>query len=255
MSASEKPMNRVINRRALVTGGSGGIGVDIARALAEEGADVAIQYNLNESEAEKIVAEVKALGRKSVAVQANIDQAKSVTKLKEDLHEKFGKIDTLVNCAGINRDSLFTKMTDEQWEEVIQVNLSGVFHCSKAFVEEIVASGHGRVINISSLVGQMGNVGQVNYAASKSGMIGFTKALARELANQGTTVNVVAPGFIDTPMVRRVPEKVKQKILAQIPMGRFGTPREVAMSVVYLASAEADYVTGTVLNLNGGMYL
>jgi 3-oxoacyl-[acyl-carrier protein] reductase len=146
-------------------------------------------------------------------------------------------------------------MTDEQWDEVIDVNLSGVFHCCRAFVEEISASGHGRIINISSLVGVMGNIGQVNYAASKSGMIGFAKALARELAAQKTTVNVIAPGFINTPMVEKIPESVKQKILNQIPMGRFGTPREVAMSVVYLVSPEADYITGTVLNMNGGMYL
>jgi 3-oxoacyl-[acyl-carrier protein] reductase len=176
-------MNRVTGRKALVTGGSGGIGADIALALAQEGADVAVQFFHNQAEAEKIVESVKALGRNACAIQAQIEDAKSVTAMREDLHKNFGKIDILVNCAGINRDSLFTKMTDEQWQEVIQVNLSGVFHCSKAFVEEIVASGRGRIINISSLVGQMGNVGQVNYAASKSGMIGFTKALARELAH------------------------------------------------------------------------
>ncbi len=255
MTGEKGSMNRVAGRRALVTGGSGGIGADIARALAEEGADVAVQWHRNQTEADKIVVIVDKLGKKTLAVQADLQDSKSVRAMRDLLHDKFGKIDVLINCAGINRDSLFSRMTDEQWEEVIQVNLSGVYHCCKAFVEEISASGHGRIINISSLVGQMGNIGQVNYAASKSGMIGFTKALARELARDKATVNVVAPGFIDTPMVQKIPDKVKQKILSQIPMGRFGSPREVAMSVVYLASPEADYVTGAVLNLNGGMYI
>lgn len=248
-------MNRVEGRKVLVVGGSGEIGADIVRALAEEGADVAIQYLHNQAEADKICAEVKALGRRSVAIQAEIKNAQSVLALRDQLHEQFGKIDTLVNCAGINRDSLFAKMTDEQWDEVIGVDLSGVFRCTKAFVEEISSTGSGRIINISSLVGVMGNIGQVNYAAAKSGVIGFTKGLARELARSGTTVNVVAPGFISTSMVNRIPDKAKEKILGQIPMGRFGNPREVAMSVVYLASREADYITGVVLNLNGGMYL
>jgi 3-oxoacyl-[acyl-carrier protein] reductase len=248
-------MKRVTNRKILVTGGSGGIGLEIARCLAEEGADVAIQFNKNTTEADKIVKEIGNLGQKSAAIKAQIDKIGEVTVMRDQIHEKFGKIDTLINCAGINRDSLFTKMTEDQWEEVIQVNLSGVYHCTKAFVEEIVDSGKGRIVNISSLVGQMGNVGQVNYAASKSGIIGFTKALARELAPRGTTVNVIAPGFIDTPMVQGIPEKVRAKILSQIPMGRFGTAREVGLSVVYLVSEEANYITGSVLNLNGGMYI
>ncbi len=248
-------MKRVTNRKILVTGGSGGIGLEIARCLAEEGADVAIQFNKNTTEADKIVKDIGNLGQKSAAIKAQIDKIGEVTVMRDQIHEKFGKIDTLINCAGINRDSLFTKMTEDQWEEVIQVNLSGVYHCTKAFVEEIVDSGKGRIVNISSLVGQMGNVGQVNYAASKSGIIGFTKALARELAPRGTTVNVIAPGFIDTPMVQGIPEKVRAKILSQIPMGRFGTAREVGLSVVYLVSEEANYITGSVLNLNGGMYI
>jgi 3-oxoacyl-[acyl-carrier protein] reductase len=248
-------MNRLSGRKALVTGGSGGIGAEIALALVEEGADVAIQYFKNTSEAEKVVKGLCRDGHKSIAIQAEINHLKNVETMAKEIHDKFGRLDTLVNCAGINRDSMFSKMTDEQWEEVIQVNLSGVYHTTKAFVEEIVESGHGRIVNISSIVGQMGNLGQVNYAASKSGLIGFTKALARELASKGTTVNVVAPGFINTSMVQKIPDKVKERILAQIPMGRFGTSREVAESVVYLLSDEADYVTGTVLNLNGGMYL
>jgi 3-oxoacyl-[acyl-carrier protein] reductase len=255
MTAAKGGANRVLGRRALVTGGSGGIGTSIVEALAEEGADVAVQWYRNRTEADRMVEMVDKHGRQGVAVQANLLDVKSVQAMRDALHENFGKVDALINCAGINRDSLFSRMTDEQWDEVIEVNLSGVFHCCRAFVEEITASGHGRIINISSLVGETGNVGQVNYAASKSGMIGFAKALARELAAQKTTVNVIAPGFIDTPMVQKIPDPIKQKILNQIPMGRFGTPREVAMSVVYLVSPEADYITGTVLNMNGGMYL
>jgi 3-oxoacyl-[acyl-carrier protein] reductase len=255
MTGIKRNENRVLDRRALVTGGSGGIGTSIVQALAEGGADVAVQWYRNHTEADRMVEIVQENGRQGIAVQANLLDVKSVHAMRDVLHEKFAKVDTLINCAGINRDSLFSRMTDEQWDEVIDVNLSGVFHCCRAFVEEISASGHGRIINISSLVGVMGNIGQVNYAASKSGMIGFAKALARELAAQKTTVNVIAPGFIDTPMVQKIPESVKQKILGQIPMGRFGTPREVAMSVVYLVSPEADYITGTVLNMNGGMYL
>ena len=255
MTDGKGAAGRVLGRRALVTGGSGGIGTSIVEALAEEGADVAVQWFKNSSEADRMVEAVVKNGRQGIEVQADLLDVKSVGAMRDLLHEKFGKVDTLINCAGINRDSLFSRMTEAQWDEVIDVNLSGVFHVCRAFVEEITSSGHGRIINISSLVGQMGNIGQVNYAASKSGMIGFAKALARELAAQKTTVNVIAPGFIDTPMVQKIPEAVKQKILNQIPMKRFGTPREVAMSVVYLVSPEADYITGTVLNMNGGMYL
>ena len=255
MTEKAEAQGRVKGRRALVTGGTGGIGAFIVEALAEEGADVAVQYYHNQTEADRAVDQISKTGRKGIAVHADVLDPKSVLAMRDVLHEKFGPVDTLINCAGINRDSMFYRMTDEQWNEVIDVNLSGVFHCCRAFVEEITASGRGRIINISSLVGEMGNIGQVNYAASKSGMIGFAKALARELASRKTTVNVVAPGFIDTPMVQKIPDTVKQKLLSQIPMGRFGSPREVAMSVVYLVSSDGDYITGTVLNLNGGMYL
>ncbi len=255
MTGEDSPRARVKGRRALVTGGSGGIGTAIVEGLASEGADVAVQWYRNRAEADRMVEVVRKFDQEGIAVQADVLDSKSVIAMRDTLHEEFGKVDTLINCAGINRDSIFHRMTDAQWDEVINVNLSGVFHCCRAFVEEITASGHGRIVNISSLVGEMGNIGQVNYAASKSGMIGFAKALARELAAKRTTVNVVAPGFIDTPMVRKIPDGVKDKILNQIPMGRFGTPHEVAMSVIYLVSPEADYVTGAVLNVNGGMYL
>ncbi|MCI4347125.1 MAG: SDR family NAD(P)-dependent oxidoreductase, partial [Thermoplasmata archaeon] len=165
MSGGKGTTGRVLGRRALVTGGSGGIGTSIVEGLAEEGADVAVQWFRNHTEADRMVEMVVKNGRQGIAVQADLLDVKSVHAMRDTLHEKFGKVDTLINCAGINRDSLFSRMTDEQWDEVIDVNLSGVFHCCRAFVEEILSSGHGRVINISSLVGQMGNIGQVNYAA------------------------------------------------------------------------------------------
>jgi 3-oxoacyl-[acyl-carrier protein] reductase len=255
MKGERAPSGRVKGRRALVTGGSGGIGASIVEALASEGADVAVQWFKNRTDADRMVEIVRKYDQEGMAVQADLLDSASVLAMRSTLRESFGKVDTLINCAGINRDSMFFRMTDAQWDEVINVNLSGVFHCCRALVEEITASGHGRIINISSLIGEMGNIGQVNYAASKSGMIGFAKALARELASRKTTVNVIAPGFIDTPMVRKIPDGVQEKLLKQIPMGRFGTPWEVAMSVVYLVSPEADYITGTVLNVNGGMYL
>jgi 3-oxoacyl-[acyl-carrier protein] reductase len=255
LNAEDRFTGRADGRRALVIGGSGDIGSAIARMLAAEGADVAIHYHTRRAEAENVAADVRRLGRRTAVVQAGTESLNSVLEMRERLHGSFGTIDTLVNCAGINRDCLFDKMDYDQWAEVIQVNLFGTYHCSKAFVEEIVESGRGRIINISSIAGQMGNAGQVNFTSSKSGMIGFSMSLARELAGLGTTVNVVAPGFIATSVLDRITDDMKQRALSQIPMKRFGTPREVALGVVHLVSDAADYVTGSVLNLNGGMYL
>jgi 3-oxoacyl-[acyl-carrier protein] reductase len=175
--------------------------------------------------------------------------------MKRCVEKYFGNIDILVNNAGINVDKLFVKMDQKMWDKVISVNLTGVFNCTNTFIDKIMESDYGRIINITSIVGQMGNVGQVNYAASKAGIIGMTKALAREMARKKVTVNAIAPGFIETDMVMGIPDKVKEKILAQIPLGRFGKPNEVAQAVVYLASDEAAFITGHVLNINGGMYL
>jgi 3-oxoacyl-[acyl-carrier protein] reductase len=255
LARNSSSSGRAAGRRVLVIGGSGEIGSAVARILAKEGADVAVHYFQHRAEAEEVGADVRRLGRKTVVVRAGLASAKSVVDMRDQLHGSFGYIDTLVNCVGINRDCVFSKMNDDEWEEVIRVNLIGTYNCTKTFVEEIVASGHGRIINISSLVGQMGKVGQVSYSASRSGMIGFTKSLARELACLGTTVNMVAPGYIETPAVNRIPEEIRQAALSQIPMNRFVTPREVAMGVVYLVSDAADYVTGSALNMNGGMYL
>ena len=246
---------RLTGRKALVTGASKGIGREIAIALASEGADVAINYRSSEVEAEEVARWLEDLGVNTWVYPADVSDMGSVKEMKRCLEKYFGGIDILVNNAGINVDKLFTKMDHEMWDKVISVNLTGVFNCTNAFIDRILESQYGRIINITSIVGQTGNIGQVNYAASKAGIIGMTKALARELARKEVTVNAIAPGFIETDMVRAIPDKVKEKVLAQIPLGRFGRPGEVAKAVVYLASDDAAYMTGHVLNINGGMYL
>jgi 3-oxoacyl-[acyl-carrier protein] reductase len=256
------PLNNVYHaarrfegRKALVTGASKGIGREIALALAAEGADVAINYRSNELKAEEVARWLEGMGVNSWVYPADVGDIASVREMKHSLKKYFGDVDILVNNAGINMDKLFVKMDEEEWDKVISVNLNGVFNCTHAFIESIIQSNHGRIINITSIVGQMGNVGQVNYAASKAGIIGMTKALAKEMARSNTTVNAIAPGFIETDMVKGIPDKVREKILSQVPLGRFGRPEEVARAVVYLASDEASYITGHVLNINGGMYL
>jgi 3-oxoacyl-(acyl-carrier-protein) reductase len=247
--------NRLKGRRALVTGASKGIGREIAIALASEGADVAINYRSSDLEAEEVARWLEDHGVNSWIYPADVSDYDSVKEMKQCLEKYFGEIDILVNNAGINVDKLFVKMDQDMWNRVIQVNLTGVYNCTNAFIDRILESQNGRIINITSIVGQMGNIGQVNYAASKAGVIGMTKALAKELARKNVTVNAIAPGFIETDMVMGIPDRVKEKILAQIPLGRFGKPKEVARAVVYLASDEAAYITGHVLNINGGMYL
>jgi 3-oxoacyl-(acyl-carrier-protein) reductase len=246
---------RLSGRKALVTGASKGRGREIALALASEGADVAINYRSNELEAQEVASWLEGRGVNTWIYPADVSDINSVREMKRCLEKYFGGIDILVNNAGINVDKLFVKMDEEIWNKVISVNLTGVFNCTNSFIDTIMESQHGRIINITSIVGQMGNVGQVNYAASKAGIIGMTKALAKEMARNNTTVNAIAPGFIETDMVMGIPDKVKEKILAQIPLARFGRPQEVARAVVYLASDEAAYITGHVLNVNGGMYL
>lgn len=248
-------MGRVLGRRVLITGGSGHIGGEIARTLASEGGDIAIQWHTNEKEATRIVAEIESYRRKGFAARADLRNLGSINELSNQIKADFGRIDTLVNCAGVNRDSLFSKMTPEQWDEVIQVNLSGAFHCSKAFLGDLVSSGSGRIVNITSVVGQKGNIGQANYAASKAGLIGLTKSLAVELSRFKVTVNAIAPGFVESPMVAKLPDSIRAKLLAGIPAGRFGLARDVALAVLYLISPEASYINGAVLPINGGLYL
>jgi 3-oxoacyl-[acyl-carrier protein] reductase len=246
---------RLKGRRALVTGASKGIGKEIAYALACEGCDVALNYRSSELEAEEVARWLEDTGVNTWVYPADVSDPESVAEMKRCVEKYFGKIDILVNNAGVNVDKLFVKMDQKMWDRVISVNLTGVFNCTNSFINTIMESDSGRIINITSIVGQMGNVGQVNYAASKAGIIGMTKALAREMARKNVTVNAIAPGFIETDMVANIPDKIKDKILTQIPLGRFGRPQEVAQAVVYLASDEAAFITGHVLNINGGMYL
>jgi 3-oxoacyl-[acyl-carrier protein] reductase len=241
--------------KALVTGASRGIGKEIAIALASAGASVAINYRSSEEGAAAVAQKIDSLGVSSWIYPADISSYDETVKMKKQIEKYFGKIDILVNNAGVNVDTLFVKMDMEAWNKVISVNLNGVFNCCNVFKDDLIESNQGRIINITSIVGQMGNVGQVNYAASKAGIIGLTKALAKEFARKGITVNAVAPGFIATDMLMNVPDKIKEKVLLQIPANRFGEPEEVAHAVMYLASKEASYVTGHVLNINGGMYV
>jgi len=246
---------RLEGRKALVTGAARGIGKAIVTRLAQEGADIAVNYRSSEEAADNVAKYAENLGANTWTYQADIGNYQEVFEMKNAVEKYFGKIDLLVNNAGINMDKLFMKMDQESWNKVIQVNLNGVFNCTHTFLDHLMVSKQGRIINITSIVGQMGNIGQVNYAASKAGVIGMTKALAKELSRNNITVNAIAPGFIETDMVAGIPDKVKEKILLQIPLRRFGAPEEIAKAAVFLASEDAAYITGHVLNVNGGMYI
>lgn len=243
------------NKKALVTGASRGIGEAIAKTLASKGADVVVNYHSSDEKASETAQSLEIDGEESWVYPADVSDFEDVKRMKKSIEKNFGKIDILVNNAGINRDTLFKKMGLDKWDSVLQVNLGGVFNCTKQFIEHVKESDNGRIINISSIVGEMGNVGQVNYASSKAGVIGFTKSLARELARDNVTVNAVAPGFIETEMIKNIPDKVKDKILDQIPMSRFGKPEEIADVVAFLSSPMASYITGSVIDVNGGHYM
>ncbi len=241
-------------KTALVTGAAQGIGRDIALALATDGADVAI-CDVNLEAAQKTAAEIEAKGRKSLAVKANVASSADVVAMIDQIVEKLGKIDILVNNAGITRDGLILRMKDEDWDLVLGINLKGAFLCTKAALKYMSKQRSGTVINIASIVGAMGNAGQANYVASKAGLIGLTKTIAREYANRGITANAVAPGFIDTAMTQALSENVRTELAKQIPMGKLGTPADVANAVRFLASPWASYITGQVIHVNGGMYM
>jgi 3-oxoacyl-[acyl-carrier protein] reductase len=240
---------------ALVTGASRGIGRAIALRLAEAGADVIVNYSGSESAAAETVAKVKELGRNAVMIRANVGNSEEVENMFKTALDQFGRIDILVNNAGITRDNLIMRMKEEEWDDVLTVNLKGVFNCIKAATRPMMKQRSGRIINITSVVGVLGNPGQANYVAAKAGVIGLTKTTARELASRNITVNAVAPGFIDTDMTAGLPEEVKAAMLAQIPLARLGQADEIAKVVVFLASDAASYMTGQTLHVDGGMYM
>ncbi len=239
---------------ALVTGAAQGIGREIAFALATDGADVAI-CDVNLEAAQKTATEIEGKGKKSLAIKANVASSADVTAMIEQIVEKFGRIDILVNNAGITRDGLILRMKDEDWDLVLSINLKGAFLCTKSALKHMAKQRSGTIINIASIVGAMGNAGQANYVASKAGLIGLTKTIAREYANRGITANAVAPGFIETAMTQALPESVRQELAKQIPMGKLGTPEDVANAVRFLASPWASYISGQVVHVNGGMYM
>ncbi len=241
--------------QVVVTGGSRGIGRAIALDFASKGADVAIVYLEHHPQAEETLKELHALGVKAEKHATNVSDFASIQELFAAYIQAHGRIDVLVNCAGINRDRTMAKLTVEQWQEVLNTNLSGAFNCTRAVWEQMRTQNYGRIVSISSIVGQAGNFGQVNYSASKAGLLGFTKSLALEGARNNITVNAVCPGFIDTDMVRAIPAEALEKVVQKIPMQRLGRPEEIARTVTFLASPAAGYITGQVIAVNGGLYM
>ncbi len=246
-------MKKLAGKIAVVTGGSRGIGAAIATGLGREGATVVINYNHSEAEAQAIVKEVEDMGSSAIALQADISDAEATKIFIEKVLEQFGRIDVLVNNAGITRDKTFKKMSFEEWHKVIDTNLSSVFNTCKIALPSMLEQKYGRIINISSVIGQAGGFGQTNYAAAKAGLIGFSKSLALETARGGVTVNCICPGYIATEMVNAMPENVREAIIAQVPMKKLGAPEEIAKGVIFIC--ESEYMTGQSLNLNGGLYL
>jgi 3-oxoacyl-[acyl-carrier protein] reductase len=239
------------DRVALVTGAAQGIGLAIARQLAAYGATVV----LGDVDGDKTREAAKSVGGRALGVAMNVTRGEEVTAGVERVMSEFGRLDVLVNNAGITRDGLLIRMKEEDWDRVLDVNLKGTFHCTKAALGVMVKQRRGRVVSIASIVGVMGNAGQANYAASKAAIIGFTKSIAREYANRGITANAVAPGFIKTAMTDQLPEDVQTKLRDQIPLGRLGAPEDIAQAVAFLASDAAAYITGQVLHVNGGMWM
>jgi 3-oxoacyl-[acyl-carrier protein] reductase len=239
---------------ALVTGAAQGIGKAVAMLLAQRGADIIIS-DVNLEKAEETSKEIATLGPRAMAIRANVAVVEEVEKMVQAIIERFGQIHILVNNAGIARDKLLLRMTEEDWDLVLDINLKGTFNCTKAVIRYMSKQRYGKIVNIASVVGEMGNAGQANYSASKAGVIGFTKTIAREFASRGINVNAIAPGYIVTPMTEVLPEKAKEDLKRMIPMERLGQPEDVAQAALFLVSEASNYITGQVINVNGGIYM
>jgi len=242
-------------RTCLVTGASRGIGRGIAEHLGDAGANVAVNYRTSVEDAEDVVEAIESRGGSAIAARADVTGRREVEAMREEIHDAFGPIDVLVNNAGITQDTRFEEMTREEWDTVVDVHLGGAFNCTQTFFDDVERAEDGRLICISSIVGKQGNFGQANYAAAKSGLFGFVRTLALELADSGSTANCVAPGFTETAMLQSVPDRVRNRILEDIPLDRFGTIDDVANVVQFLASEDSSYITGEILDVNGGMDL
>lgn len=242
-------------KSVLVTGASRGIGREIALEFAREGANIAVNFSGSEAKANETVDEIKAMGREAFAVQCDVSNAESVASMVKETIDRFGKLDVLVNNAGITKDNLIMRMKEEEWDDVININLKGVFLCTKAVTRQMMKQRSGRIVNIASIVGVSGNPGQANYVAAKAGVIGLTKTTAKELSSRNITVNAVAPGFITTDMTEKLTEEVKSEMLKQIPLARFGEPKDIAKVAVFLASDDSSYMTGQTLHVDGGMVM
>ncbi len=249
------PNQNLQGKIALVTGASRGIGRAIAISLAEAGADVAVNYAGSEKAADEVVAIIEGLGRRAFKVQADVSSSAQVEEMVKTVLSRFERLDILVNNAGITRDNLIMRMKEEEFDQVINTNLKGVFNCIKAVTRPMMKQRSGRIINISSVVGVLGNAGQANYVAAKAGVIGLTKSTARELASRNITVNAVAPGYIETDMTDKLSQEMQQQLLQQIPLSRLGQPEDIAKVVRFLASDDSVYMTGQTLHVDGGMYM
>ncbi|MGN4126235.1 3-oxoacyl-[acyl-carrier-protein] reductase [Lysinibacillus sphaericus] len=248
-------MHKLEGKVAVVTGASRGIGRAIALKLAEEGAKIVVNYSGSQAKAEEVVTFIQANGGEAIAVQASVSKSEEVTALMDAAVKTFGSLDILVNNAGITRDNLLMRMKEDEWDDVLDTNLKGVFLCTKAVTRQMMKQRTGRIINISSIVGVAGNAGQANYVAAKAGVIGLTKTTAKELASRNILVNAIAPGFIETEMTDQLPEELKQGMLTQIPLAKLGRPEDIAKAVVFLASDDANYMTGQTLHIDGGMVM
>ncbi|MBE6079762.1 MAG: 3-oxoacyl-[acyl-carrier-protein] reductase [Veillonella sp.] len=246
---------QLTDKVALVTGASRGIGRAIALLMAKQGADIVVNYSGSEGAAQETVDAILAMGRKAIKIKANVGNAEEVAAMVDEAHTTFGRIDILVNNAGITRDGLLMRMKDSDWDDVININLKGVYLMTKAVSKIMMKQRSGKIVNMTSVVGVTGNAGQANYSASKAGVIGFTKTCAKELASRGITVNAIAPGFIHTDMTDVLPDKVKDAMVHTIPLGRMAEPDEVAAVAAFLASDMSSYITGQVINVDGGMVM